>query len=74
MLRKTLNNLTNQRDFQKQPPELFLKISQNSQENTCDQSFFFNKVAGLRPEHLLQNISGRLLLDFGKIRLAKADW
>ena len=26
--------------FQKQPPELFLKISQNSQENICDEVFF----------------------------------
>ena len=40
---------------QKQPPEefygkkLFLKISQNSQENTCAR-VFFNKAAGL--EHL----------------------
>ena len=30
--------------------KVFLKISQNSQENTCVcQSFFFNKVVGLRP-------------------------
>ena len=30
----------------------FLEISQNSQENTCTRSLFFNKVAGLRPESL----------------------
>ena len=27
---------------------MFLKISQNSQENTCARGFFFNEVAGLR--------------------------
>ena len=30
--------------------EVILKISQNSQKNTLCQSFFFNKVAGLRPQ------------------------
>ena len=34
--------------LQKQPPEVFLEISQNSLENTCVR-VFFNKVAGLRP-------------------------
>ena len=43
--------------------KVFLKISQNSQENTC-ASLFLNKVAGLSPEHLLQNTSGGLLLNF----------
>ena len=39
---------------QKQPPEVFckkkvfLKISQNSPENTCARVYFFNKVVGLR--------------------------
>ena len=33
---------------------MFLKILQNSQENTC---LFFNKVAGLRPETLAQVFS-----------------
>ena len=32
--------------------EVFLKLSQNSQENTC-ASLFFNKVASLRPETLV---------------------
>ena len=32
----------------------FLKISQNSQENTCARDSFFNKVAGLRPAILLK--------------------
>ena len=27
--------------------KVFLEILQNSQENTCTQSLFFNKVAGL---------------------------
>ena len=27
--------------------KMFLKISQNSQENTCSRVSFFNKVAGL---------------------------
>ena len=31
--------------------EVFLTISQNSQENTC-VSLVFNKVAGLRPQAL----------------------
>ena len=31
-----------------------LKISQNSQENTCGRVSFFNKVAGLRPAILLK--------------------
>ena len=31
-----------------------LEISQNSQENTCCQSLFFNKVADLTPSTLLQ--------------------
>ena len=34
--------------------KLFLKISQNSQENTCVKASFFNKVAGLRPTTLLK--------------------
>ena len=28
----------------------FLKISQNSQENTCARAYFLNKVAGLRQQ------------------------
>ena len=45
---------------------LFLEISQNSQENTC--ALFFNKVAPLNFEKFLktpfsQNTSGRLLLN-----------
>ena len=39
--------------FQKQPPELFLKISQNSQENTC-ASVSFNKVVGLKPANFIK--------------------
>ena len=34
--------------------KIFLKISQNSQENTCTRASFFKKVAGLRPATLLQ--------------------
>ena len=34
--------------------KVFLKISQNSQENTCARVFFFNKFAGLRPATLLK--------------------
>ena len=34
--------------------KLFLKISQNSQENTCVRASFFNKVASLRPATLLK--------------------
>ena len=33
--------------------KMFLKISQNSQENTC-AGFFFKKVAGLWPVTLLK--------------------
>ena len=33
--------------------QVFLNISQNSQENTCNR-FFFNKVEGLRPPALLR--------------------
>ena len=32
--------------------KVFLKISQNSQENTCARVLFFNKVAGIRPATL----------------------
>ena len=35
-------------------PELFLKILQNPQENTCVGVSFFNKVVGLRPATLLK--------------------
>ena len=38
---------------------MFLKILQNSQENTFARVSFFNKVAGVA---FLQNTSGRLLL------------
>ena len=31
---------------QKQPPEMFLEILQNSQENTCARVSFLNKIAG----------------------------
>ena len=30
----------------KQPPEMFLEILQNSQENTCARVSFLNKIAG----------------------------
>ena len=38
---------------QKQPLEVFLKISLNSQENTCARVFFFDKVKclGLKSQH-----------------------
>ena len=36
-------------------PEVFVEISQNSQENTCAR-VFFNKVLGLRPATLLKKI------------------
>ena len=57
--------------------KVFLKISQNSQENTCARVFFLNKVASLRAATLLKrrlwfvkfsgtpflkNTPGRLLL------------
>ena len=42
--------------FQTQPPEVFLEILQNSQENTCARVSFFNEVAGLRPVTLLKKI------------------
>ena len=32
--------------------KVFLKILQNSQENTCGRTFFLNKVASLRQQHL----------------------
>ena len=35
--------------------KVFLKISQNSQKNTCTRVSFFNKVVGLRPATLLKN-------------------
>ena len=41
---------------QKQPPEVFLEISQNSQENTCARDSFLIK------SQALQNTSERLLL------------
>ena len=34
--------------------KVFLKISQNSQKNTCVRVSFFNKVAGLRLATLLK--------------------
>ena len=34
--------------------QVFLEISQNSQENTCTRVCFFNKVAALRPATLLK--------------------
>ena len=34
--------------------KVILKISQNSQENTCARVSFFNKVASLRPATLLK--------------------
>ena len=39
--------------LKKQPPKVFIEISQNSQENTCARVSFFNKVA--RPATLLKN-------------------
>ena len=50
----------------KQPTEVFLKISQNSQENICAR-FFFNKVAGVRLAP--QNTSEWLLLNFLSLKL-----
>ena len=42
--------------------EVFLKIWQNSQENTC-VGVSYNKVAGIRlSTPFLQNTSGRMLL------------
>ena len=35
---------------------MFLEILQNSQENTCAQGLFFNKVAGLRPPTLKKKL------------------
>ena len=34
--------------------KVFLKITQNSKENTCVRVFFFDKVASLRPATLLK--------------------
>ena len=34
--------------------KVFLRLSQNSQKNACTGVCFFNKVADLRPETLLQ--------------------
>ena len=34
--------------------KVFLKISQNSQENTCARALFFNEVADFRPVTLLK--------------------
>ena len=55
LLLLVLLNPTSKNTFQKQSPEVFykkkvfLKISQNSQQNTC-VSLFFKKVAGLGPD------------------------
>ena len=38
------------------PAGLFLKISQNSQQNACTKSYF-NKVAGIEPAVLLKRDS-----------------
>ena len=58
--------------------KLFLKISQNSQENTCAKVFFLNKVAGLWHGNFsgnfaqflrapfLENTYARLLLIIGR--------
>ena len=37
--------------------KMFLKISKNSQEDTCP-SFFFNKVADMKPELYLKRNAG----------------
>ena len=44
------------RAFKKQPPEVFLESSQNSQENTCAKVSFLIRlqVLGLRPATLLK--------------------
>ena len=34
--------------------KVFLKVTQNSKENTCARVFFFDKVASLRPATLLK--------------------
>ena len=46
--------------------KVFLKISQNSQENTCVRASFLTKLQalGLELYCILQNTSGRLLLHF----------
>ena len=31
---------------------MFLEISENSQENTCARVYFYNRVAGLRPDFI----------------------
>ena len=45
---------------------MFLKISQNSQENACARIPFFNKVAGA--------ISGRLLLKRSNVHILSAKY
>ena len=37
--------------------KVFLEISQNAKENTCDRVSFFNKVAGLAWIHFWRQIS-----------------
>ena len=40
--------------FQKQPPEMFLEISQNAQKNTCARVSFFNKVEGFKASNFIK--------------------
>ena len=40
--------------IQKQPPEMFLKFSQISHENTCVGAFFFYKVASLQTYYVIK--------------------
>ena len=48
--------------------KVFLEILQNSQGSTCARVFFYNKVAGFRPETLLKKILWRrcFLVKFAK--------
>ena len=45
--------------------KVFLKISQNSQENTGARVFFFDKVAGGASGRLLLDLFGKMLYDHG---------
>ena len=48
----TLVNFKQHSYSQKQPLEVFLKISLNSQENICFGFFFKKTVTGLRPDSI----------------------
>ena len=59
--------------IQKQPPEVFLRISQNSQENTCVRVSFLIKlqVSGFKNTYF-KNICKRLVLSITNLREATA--